>query len=434
MKQAFPEAFQSLVVQLKKTINYGVARHCQKISGIKLWTGTSQEMDTKKCSKALSVPRSTVKSIIKKWKVFGTTQTLPGSGRRSKLDERARRKLVREATKRPTATLKQLQEFMTKSGHCVHVTTISQILHKCGMYGRGARKKPLLKKGHMQSRLSFAKTHLEDSKATWKKVLWSDETKIELLFDLNAKRYVWRKSNTAHHPNNIIPTVNHGALGDFDEPQRSSMTMFGVLTIAVRIYQDRWGYGIYSGPIGSAVFIITVKWLQKMKQLRAVYPEKTVYTQQVGPGCCFGALALMLRFYFEEWDYAYVHSFYHLSLAVSFILLLPKKNRYAGTGRNAAKLSWFTLCCCSMSPGTTKEKTGTTKEKTGTTKEKTGTTKEKTDKPKKKKSSRTVWTIPTEKPWTQRSSTPILPLYTPPPSTPVKGTSISKLKEMNGWK
>uniref|UniRef100_A0AAY5KFD4 Transposase Tc1-like domain-containing protein n=1 Tax=Esox lucius TaxID=8010 RepID=A0AAY5KFD4_ESOLU len=104
----------------------------------------------KKISKALSVPRSTVKSIIKKWKIFGTTQTLPGSGRRSKLDERARRRLVREATKRPTATLKQLQEFMTKSGHCVHVTTISQILHKCDLYGRVARKKPLLKKDHMQ--------------------------------------------------------------------------------------------------------------------------------------------------------------------------------------------------------------------------------------------------------------------------------------------
>lgn len=61
----------------------------------------------------------------------------------------------------------------------------------------------------MQSRLSFAKTHLEDSKATWKKVLWSEETKIEL-FGLNAKRYVWRKSNTAHHPNNTIPKVKHG--------------------------------------------------------------------------------------------------------------------------------------------------------------------------------------------------------------------------------
>ncbi|XP_062237286.1 protein myomaker [Platichthys flesus] len=202
------------------------------------------------------------------------------------------------------------------------------------------------------------------------------------------------------------------ALGDFDEPQRSSITMFGVLTTAVRIYQDRWGYGIYSGPIGSAVFIITVKWLQKMKQLRAVYPDKKVYTQQVGPGCCFGALALMLRFYFEEWDYAYVHSFYHLSLAVSFVLLLPKKNRYAGTERNAAKLSCYTLCCCSMSPGTVKDKT---------------------DKSKTKKS-RSVWTVPTEKLWPRGCSTPTLPLYTPPPSTPVKGTSISKLKEMNGWK
>lgn len=55
------------------------------------------------------------------------------------------------------------------------------------------------------------------------------------------------------------------ALGDFDEPQRSTMTMFGVLTIAVRIYQDRWGYGIYSGPIGSAVFIITVKWVSGLR-------------------------------------------------------------------------------------------------------------------------------------------------------------------------
>ncbi|KAL6114943.1 mymk [Pungitius sinensis] len=207
------------------------------------------------------------------------------------------------------------------------------------------------------------------------------------------------------------------ALGDFDEPQRSSMTMFGVLTIAVRIYQDRWGYGIYSGPIGSAVFIITVKWLQKMKQCRAVYPEKAVYTQQVGPGCCFGALALMLRFYFEEWDYAYVHSFYHLSLAVSFVLLLPKKNRYAGTGRNAAKLSFWALCCCSMSPGSTKEKT----DKTLTKKNK-------------KKSPRTVWTVATEKLLTGRCSTPILPVYNPPPSTPVEGTSVSRLKEMNGWK
>lgn len=38
--------------------------------------------------------------------------------------------------------------------------------------------------------------------------------------------------------------------------------MFGVLTIAVRIYHDRWGYGVYSGPIGTAVLIIAAKWVR----------------------------------------------------------------------------------------------------------------------------------------------------------------------------
>ena len=34
------------------------------------------------------------------------------------------------------------------------------------------------------------------------KILWSDETKIEL-FGLNAKHHIWRKPGT-------IPTVKHG--------------------------------------------------------------------------------------------------------------------------------------------------------------------------------------------------------------------------------
>ena len=42
----------------------------------------------------------------------------------------------------------------------------------------------------------------------WQKVLWSDETKMEL-FGLNAKRYIWRKPNTTHHQKNTITTVKH---------------------------------------------------------------------------------------------------------------------------------------------------------------------------------------------------------------------------------
>ncbi len=42
------------------------------------------------------------------------------------------------------------------------------------------------------------------------KVLWSDETKIEL-FGINSTRRVWRRRrNAAYDPKNTIPTVKHG--------------------------------------------------------------------------------------------------------------------------------------------------------------------------------------------------------------------------------
>ncbi len=41
------------------------------------------------------------------------------------------------------------------------------------------------------------------------KVLWSDETKIQL-FGINSTRRVWRRRNAAYDPKNTIPTIKHG--------------------------------------------------------------------------------------------------------------------------------------------------------------------------------------------------------------------------------
>ncbi len=91
-------------------------------------------------SKALDIPWNTVKTIIIKWRKYGATVILPSTGCPSKIDENIRRKLFREAAKRPTATLKELQEFLASTGCIVHVTTISHILHMSGLWGRVARK------------------------------------------------------------------------------------------------------------------------------------------------------------------------------------------------------------------------------------------------------------------------------------------------------
>ncbi|KAK3556293.1 hypothetical protein QTP70_007047 [Hemibagrus guttatus] len=163
----------------------------------------------RKISAALKFPVSTVASIIRKWKKFVTSRTLPRAGRPAKLSDRGRRALVREVTKNPMVTLKQLQHFSVEKGEPSRRTTITAALHQSGLYGRVARWKPFLSKRHMTACLEFAKTHLKDSQTMSNKILWSDETKIEL-FGLNGKRHVWRNPCTAHHLANIILTLKHG--------------------------------------------------------------------------------------------------------------------------------------------------------------------------------------------------------------------------------
>ncbi len=93
-------------------------------------------------------------------------------------------------------------DWTWEMGESCRKSTITAALHQSGLYGRVARRKPLLSAGHMKARM-------EDSKMVTNKMLWSDETKIEL-FGLNSKRYVWRKPGTAHHLSNTVPTVKHG--------------------------------------------------------------------------------------------------------------------------------------------------------------------------------------------------------------------------------
>ena len=62
----------------------------------------------------MNIPRSTIKSIIKKWKKYGTTTNLPREGHPPKLTAQARRALIREATKIPKITLKDNPEGAAK--------------------------------------------------------------------------------------------------------------------------------------------------------------------------------------------------------------------------------------------------------------------------------------------------------------------------------
>ena len=113
----------------------------------------------KRISAALKVPKSTVASIILKWKKFGTTRTLPRPGRPAKLSNRGRRALVREVKKNPKITVAELQRCIREMGESSTKSTITAALHQSGLYGRVARRKPLLSARHMKARIVCQKTH-----------------------------------------------------------------------------------------------------------------------------------------------------------------------------------------------------------------------------------------------------------------------------------
>uniref|UniRef100_A0A4W5RB71 Transposase Tc1-like domain-containing protein n=1 Tax=Hucho hucho TaxID=62062 RepID=A0A4W5RB71_9TELE len=96
------------------------------------------------------------------WKNFGTTKTRPRAGRPVKLSNRGRRALVREVTKNPMVTLIELQSSYVEIGELSRRTTAA--LHQSDLYGRVARRKPLLSKRHMTARLEFTKRHLKTLK------------------------------------------------------------------------------------------------------------------------------------------------------------------------------------------------------------------------------------------------------------------------------
>lgn len=94
----------------------------------------------KRSSKTFAVLWNTSKAILNKWRKLGH----PDQGHYQKQDIALYKKKKRlmdkkkEAAKRLMATLEELQEYLARTDHALHVTTISHNLH--------ARQKPFLTK------------------------------------------------------------------------------------------------------------------------------------------------------------------------------------------------------------------------------------------------------------------------------------------------
>ena len=66
-------------------------------------------------------------------------------------------------------------------------------MKKAGMKAVVKKKRPLLSKKHRQERLDFALSHQDWTVDDWRRVVWSDETKINCLGS-DGWKWVWKKA------------------------------------------------------------------------------------------------------------------------------------------------------------------------------------------------------------------------------------------------
>uniref|UniRef100_A0A8C5Q1T4 Transposase n=1 Tax=Leptobrachium leishanense TaxID=445787 RepID=A0A8C5Q1T4_9ANUR len=130
----------------------------------------------------------------------------PGDHGKQLVDDRRILSLVK---KTPFTTVGQIKNTLQEVGVCVSKSTIKRRLHQSEYRGFTTRCKPLVSLKNRKARLEFAKQHLTKPSQFWNKILWTDETKINL-YQSDGKRRVWRRKGTAHDPKHTTSSVKHG--------------------------------------------------------------------------------------------------------------------------------------------------------------------------------------------------------------------------------
>lgn len=131
-------------------------------------------------------------------------------GRPQKLTSHDRRSVVTSiATGRAANAVQAAQRINRTISSSICTQTVRNILKEEGFTAVVKKKKPMLKTQHRKERLEFAKKYGEWTVEDWKRVIWSDETKINR-FGSDGRQYVWKKKGQPLGDKEVKGTVKFG--------------------------------------------------------------------------------------------------------------------------------------------------------------------------------------------------------------------------------
>ncbi len=134
----------------------------------------------------------------------------PPSGHPSKLSPTSKHAVVMQITTGKAANAVQATNHINSIiDNPVSAQTVRRVLKNNTFKAVTKKKKPLLTTVHRKKCLAFALKHKEWTVEDWKRVIWSDETKINRIGS-DGKQWVWKKAGEGLIEREVQGTVKFG--------------------------------------------------------------------------------------------------------------------------------------------------------------------------------------------------------------------------------
>lgn len=132
------------------------------------------------------------------------------AGRPAKLSPTAKRRLLRMFTTGEVSTATQAARLLSLgTSATICAETVRRTLKKANFHSMIKKKKPLFLPRHRSARVRFARKYQHWTVDQWRKVIWSDETRVHRI-ESAGSHWGWRRRGTPLQASQVRPIEKFG--------------------------------------------------------------------------------------------------------------------------------------------------------------------------------------------------------------------------------
>jgi transposase len=178
-----------------------------------IWTLKQAGLTNKEITNQTGSSTRTIQKICKRVRETNSFKDRPKTGRPQKLSPRNQRLALKILKKKQATTAEGVSRVLGEE-HNINVSrkTIARAFNRHGFVSRIKKKKPKLTEKHKKARLDWAKKHESWTAEEWSQVVWSDESKFNVL-NSDGKEYFWTDHPEILTENSITHTLKFGGGG-----------------------------------------------------------------------------------------------------------------------------------------------------------------------------------------------------------------------------